>query len=60
MPSLADEIINGRFSQISLPDGAEEKRIRDATEEIVRREDARKSLPQRRVQRAHRKRSEQH
>jgi hypothetical protein len=46
---VADEITNGRFAQIS--DGAEEKRIRQAAEEIVRREDARKSLPAHRASR---------
>jgi hypothetical protein len=46
---VADEITNGRFAQIS--DGAEEKRIRKAAEEIVQREEARKSLPSRQVQR---------
>ena len=46
---VADEITNGRFAQIS--DGAEEKRIRQAAEDIVRREEARKSLPPRRAQR---------
>ena len=49
---VADEITNGRFAQISLTNGAEEKRIRNAAEEIVKREEARKSLPPRRVQRA--------
>jgi hypothetical protein len=34
---------NGRFAQMS--DGAEEKRIRQAAEEIVQSEEARKSLP---------------
>ena len=54
---VADEITNGRFAQIS--DGAEEKRIRNLAEEIVRREEARKSLPARRVQRVlpHKKQS---
>jgi hypothetical protein len=46
---IADEITNGRFAQIS--DGAEEKRIRQAAEEIVRREETRKNLPPRRAQR---------
>jgi hypothetical protein len=40
---IADEITNGRFTHI--PDGAEEKRVRKSAEEIVKREDARKSLP---------------
>jgi len=48
---VADEITNGRFAQISLTDGAEEKRIRKSAEEIVKREEARKSLPARRAQR---------
>jgi hypothetical protein len=47
---VADEITNGRFAQIS--DGAEEKRIRQAAEEIVRREENRKNLPPRRERRA--------
>jgi hypothetical protein len=47
---VADEITNGRFAQIS--DGSEEKRIRLAAEKIVKREEARKSLPPHRVQRA--------
>jgi hypothetical protein len=46
---VADEITNGRFAQMS--DGAEEKRIRQAAEEIVRREESRKNLPPRRTQR---------
>ena len=46
---VADEITNGRFAQIS--DGAEEKRIRESAEKIVRREEARKRLPLRRTQR---------
>ncbi|MGA8306945.1 MAG: hypothetical protein WB723_14810, partial [Candidatus Acidiferrales bacterium] len=49
---VADEITNGRFAQISLTSGAEEKRIRNAAQEIVKREEARKNLPPRRVQRA--------
>jgi hypothetical protein len=49
--NVADEISGGRFAQISLTYGAEEKRIRKAAEEIVKREEARKSLPARRVQR---------
>ena len=48
---IADEITNGRFARISLTDGAEEKRIRQAAEEIVRREDTAKSLPARRAPR---------
>ena len=47
---VADEITNGRFAQISLTNGSEEKRIRQAAEEVVRREEARKSLPPRRAQ----------
>jgi hypothetical protein len=46
---VADEITHSRFAQIS--DGAEEKRIRQAAEEIVRREEARKSLPAHRAPR---------
>lgn len=48
---VADEITNGRFAHISLTNGAEEKRIRQAAEEIVRREEARKSLPAHRAPR---------
>jgi hypothetical protein len=48
---VADEITNGRFAQISLTDGAKEKRIRLAAEEIVRREEAWKTLPPHRTQR---------
>ena len=40
---------SGRFSQISLPAGAEEKRSRKSAEEIVKREEARKSLPWREI-----------
>jgi hypothetical protein len=46
---VADEITGGRFR--SLTDGTEEKRIRNGAEELVRREEARKSLPPRRAQR---------
>jgi hypothetical protein len=45
---VADEITNGRFAHISLTNGAEEKRIRQAAEEIVRREENRKNLLPRR------------
>jgi hypothetical protein len=48
---VADEITNGRFAHISLTSGAEEKRIRESAEKIVRREDARKSLPPHRTPR---------
>jgi hypothetical protein len=47
--TVADEITNGRFAQMS--DGAEEKRIRESAEKIVRREEARRSLAVRRAQR---------
>jgi len=47
---VADEITNGRFAHISLTNGAEEKRIRQAAEEIVRREENRKNLPPRPAQ----------
>jgi hypothetical protein len=47
---VAEEITNGRFAR--LGDGAEEKRIRESAEKIVRREEARKSLPTGPVQRA--------
>ena len=49
---VADEITNGRFAHICLTSGAEEKRIRNAAEEIVKREEAQKSLPPRRERRA--------
>jgi hypothetical protein len=49
---VADEITNGRFAHISLTSGAEEKRVRKLAEEIVNREETRKSLPLRRAQRA--------
>jgi hypothetical protein len=47
---VADEITNGRFAHISLTNGAEEKRIRHAAEEIVRREENRRNLPPRPAQ----------
>ena len=43
---VADEITSGRFAHMT--DGAEEKRVRKSAEEIVKREEARKSLPPRR------------
>jgi hypothetical protein len=49
---VADEIAGGRFLQICLSDGPEEKRIRRLAEEQVKRDGARTSLPPRRVQRA--------
>lgn len=49
---VADEITDGRFAHIGLTNGAKEKRIRKLADEIVCREEARKSLPPRRVQRA--------
>jgi hypothetical protein len=48
---VADEITNGRFAHMSLTNGVEEKRIRQAAEEIVRREETRKNLPPHRDQR---------
>jgi len=49
---VADEITNGRFFHISLTSGAEEKRVRKLAEEIVNREETRKSLLLHRAQRA--------
>jgi hypothetical protein len=49
---IADEIAGGRFGQICANDSAEEKRIRQLAESIVKREEARRLLPLRRSQRA--------
>jgi hypothetical protein len=49
---VAEEIAGGRFLEICTSDGPEEKRIRALAEKIVMREDGRKALPPRRVQRA--------
>jgi len=49
---VADEIAGGRFHEICMSDGPEEKRIRELAEKIVMREDGRKTLPPRRTQRA--------
>jgi hypothetical protein len=38
---VAEEIAGGRFSQVCLTDGPEEKRIRRLAEEIVREQEAR-------------------
>jgi hypothetical protein len=48
---VAEEIAGGRFSQICLTDGPEEKRIRRLAEERVRREESQRSQPQLRTQR---------
>jgi hypothetical protein len=49
---VADEITGGRFSQICMNDGAEEKRIRQLAERMVKREEVRRFLPASRPQRA--------
>jgi len=55
--AAAEEITGGRFLEICDEGGPEEKRIRQLAEQRVKREEARKSLPPRRSQRAlpHRK-----
>lgn len=50
---VADEIAGGRFHQICLTDGTEEKRIRRLAEQKVKHEEARRALPPRHGQRAH-------
>jgi hypothetical protein len=49
---VADKITGGRFGHICFTDGAEEQRIRRLADEMVRAEEARKSLPSRHAQRA--------
>jgi hypothetical protein len=49
---VADEIAGGRFHQICMTDGPEEKRIRQLAEHQVNREEARRSLPSHRTPRA--------
>jgi hypothetical protein len=49
---LADEIAEGRFTQICMNDSAEEKRIRQRAETIVKLEETRRFLPPRRTLRA--------
>jgi len=49
---VADEITEGRFTQICANDRAEEKRIRQLAEKMVKREETRRSLPAGRAQRA--------
>jgi hypothetical protein len=49
---VADEIADGRFSQICINDSAEEKRIRQLAERTVECGDARRILPVPRAQRA--------
>jgi hypothetical protein len=48
---VADEITGGRFHEICMTDGPEEKRIRQLAEQKVKREEARRSLPPRNAQR---------
>jgi hypothetical protein len=48
---VADEIAEGRFTQICANDGAEEKRIRQLAEKMVKREESQRLLPPRRAQR---------
>jgi len=48
---VADEIARGRFHEICMSDGPEEKRIRELAERMVLREGGRKALPPRRTQR---------
>jgi hypothetical protein len=49
---VADEITGGRFDRICDEGGSEEKRMRLLAEQKVRRDEIRRSLPTRRVQRA--------
>jgi hypothetical protein len=49
---VADEIAGGRFSQICMNDGAEEKRIRQLAGKMVKHEETRRSLPAPRAPRA--------
>src|ERR1700733_7456545 len=49
---VADEIAEGRFTQICMHDGAEEKRIRQLAESMVKCGEARKFLPALRARRA--------
>lgn len=49
---IADEIAEGRFSQICMNDSAEEKRIRQLAENMVKREEPQRLLPSHRAQRA--------
>jgi hypothetical protein len=49
---VADEITGGRFHEICMNDSAEEKRIRELAEKMVKREETRRFLPTRRAQRA--------
>jgi hypothetical protein len=49
---VADEIADGRFSQICMNDSGEEKRIRRLAEKTVQREETQRFLPLRRSQRA--------
>ena len=50
--TVADEMTGGRFLEICLNDGLEEKRIRQLAEQKVRRDEARRALPSGHVQRA--------
>jgi hypothetical protein len=49
---VADEIAEGRFTQIYMNDSAEEKRIRQRAETIVKREEKQQLQPARHAQRA--------
>jgi hypothetical protein len=49
---FADEITEGRFTEMCMNDSAEEKRIRELAEKMVKREETRRFLPTRRAQRA--------
>jgi hypothetical protein len=50
--TVADEMTGGRFLEICLSDGPEEKRIRRLGEQKVRCDEARRALPSRHVKRA--------
>jgi hypothetical protein len=49
---VADQITGGRFHEICVTDGLEEKRIRQLAEKAVKHGDARRALPPRHTQRA--------
>lgn len=49
---VADQITGGRFHEICMTDGPEEKRIRQLAEEAVKHGDGRRALPLRHTQRA--------
>jgi hypothetical protein len=48
---LANEMTDGRFGEICMTDGTEEKRIRQLAEKKVKCQEARRLLPARRVKR---------